>query len=118
MGNAKGAVLIGPIKYLRKRREQALPLLRPELHRYLEEDIRLSSWYPETDFTELLRAAVSLEPGDPDKALERLGVAGARIQAEVYGDLLNTLGSNSSVFALWSAQHDTGQLRTYWESPT
>jgi predicted hydrocarbon binding protein len=118
MPNAKGAVLLGPIKFLRKRRDAARELLPESLHHYLEEDIRLSGWYPETDFVELIRTSARLMPGDIDAAIENMGMAGARMLAEVYGDLMHSMKSNSSVFALWTAQHDTGELRGSWESPT
>ena len=118
MGNAKGAVLLGPIKFLRKHRDRAQQLLPPALHRYLEEDVRMSSWYPEPDFVELIRAAARLAPGDPDVTIEQLGALGASTHAEVYGDLMRSMRSSSSVFALWSAQHDTGKLRGVFESPT
>lgn len=118
MGNAKGAVLVGPIKYLRKRRDAALELLPPELAHYLEEDVRLSSWYPEHDFVALIRVAARLASDDPEAAIEAMGAAGAHEHAEVYGDLLRSLSSSSSVFALWSSQHDTGELRGFSDSPT
>jgi hypothetical protein len=118
MGNAKGAVLVGPIKFLRKQRERALELLPPALHRYLVEDVRISSWYPEADFLELIRAAARIAPGDPDRTIEHMGALGAAEHADFYGDLIGSLRSSSSVFALWSAQHDTGKLRGIYESPT
>ncbi|HTO07823.1 MAG TPA: hypothetical protein VMR86_12295 [Myxococcota bacterium] len=118
MGNAKGAVLLGPIKFLRKNRERAQELLPPALHRYLEEDVRLSSWYPELDFVALIRAAARLAPGDPEVTIEQFGALGAGQHSEVYGDLMRSMRSSSSVFALWSAQHDTGKLRGIFESPT
>jgi hypothetical protein len=118
MGNTKGAVLVGPIKLLRKRREEARALLAPELHHYLEERVRLSSWYPETDFISLIVVAARLTSEDPDRAMEEMGTVGAHFHAELYGDLLRSMGSNSSVFALWSTQHDTGELRSIADSPT
>jgi predicted hydrocarbon binding protein len=116
--NAKGAVIIGLVKFLRKNRDRALDILPAPQQRYLDEDIRLSSWYPEGDFVELIRACAKLIPLDYDAAVQSMGLAGARAHAEVYGDLLRSVKSNSSVFALWSAQHDTGELRGIWESPT
>ena len=118
MGNAKGAVLVGPIKFLRKHRERARELLPPPLHCYLEENVRLSSWYPELDFVELIRAAARIAPGNPDEVIEHMGAIGAAQHVEMYGDLMRTLPSTSSLFALWSAQHDTGRLRAIFESPT
>jgi uncharacterized protein (TIGR02265 family) len=118
VANAKGAVLIGLVKFLRKRRDAARDVLPAAQHHYLEQDIRLSSWYPEDDFVALIRACARLVPGDFDAAVEHIGLAGAHAHAEVYGDLLRSVKSNSSVFALWSTQHNTGELRGVWESPT
>ena len=118
MPNAKGAVLLGLVKFLRKRPDAARDVLPAAQHHYLQEDIRLSGWYPEADFVELIRAVAKLVPGDYDAAIEHMGLVGARGHAEVYGHLLRSGKSNSSVFALWTAQHDTGELRGVWESPT
>jgi len=116
--NAKGAILVQPIKFLRRRRAEALPLLRPELHHYLDERVALSSWYPESDFAELMEAVVALSPGAERVAtIEKMGELGARAHAEIYGDLIRTL-STSTVFALWSSQHDSGELRVVQESAT
>lgn len=118
MGNAKGSVIVGPVKFLRKRREAAREILPPELAHYLEDEIRLSAWYPETDFERLIRAAAKLMPMEERAAIEAMGAAGAHEHTEVYGDLLRTLESSSSLFALWGAQHDTGELRGTSETPT
>jgi hypothetical protein len=119
VANAKGAALIGLVKFLRKNRDAALELLPAAQQHYLEQDIRLSSWYPEDDFVALIRACGRLVPGEFDTAVEHMGLVGAHAHAEVYGDLLRSgVKSNASVFALWSAQHDTGELRGVFESPT
>ncbi|HXZ84438.1 MAG TPA: hypothetical protein VEI82_03010 [Myxococcota bacterium] len=117
MAKAKGAILVGPVKLLRKRRADALTQLPPVFHRYLEDEIRLSGWYPEADFVELIRAAARLMPGTLEEAIEQIGALGAQVHANVYGDLIRTLTS-STVFALWSSQHDSGELRILSESPT
>jgi hypothetical protein len=108
---AKGAVLVGPVKYLRKNRDAARPILPPELTHYLDEDIRISSWYPEEDFLCLMEAAAAVAGGDLRQTMEAMGAAGANEHAGVYGDLFESMESSSSVFALWSAQHDTGEIR-------
>ena len=110
--------MVGPVKFLRKRREAALALLAPELAHYLDESVRLSSWYPEADFVGLVRAAAQLISDKPEQAIEAMGAAGAHEHGEVYGDLLRSLRSNSSLFALWSAQHDSGELRGFFDTPT
>jgi len=116
VGNAKGMALLGSVKYLRSRRAEALATLPPALHHYLEERIRTSGWYPESDMLELIRATARLVSGPTDQVLEIMGEASAREHADVYGDLL-TGSSTSRAFALWSTQHDTGELRMTEEAP-
>jgi hypothetical protein len=119
VGNAKGSVLLGPVKYLRKRRDASAELLGPELAHYLNTDVRISAWYPETDFVGLVRATAQLMmSNDPEAGIEAIGAAGAHEHAQVYGGLLSSLQSNSSVFALWSAQHDTGKLHGTFDTPS
>ena len=117
MANAKGAILLGPIKFLKQRRADAARVVPAALAHYLETDIRVSSWYPEVDFIGLVNAAAQLMPGTREEAIERMGVLGAQIHEDVYGDLIHAL-SSSSTFALWSTQHDSGELRGVWEMPT
>jgi len=116
MGKAKGAVLLGPVKFLRKRRAAAAALLPQDMQHYLVEDVRLSAWYPESHFIALVHAAAQLLPLPIGEAVEAMGLAGAQAHADVYGDLIHSLASTSSMFALWSAQHDTGELRGVLET--
>jgi hypothetical protein len=117
-GMIKGVALLGLVKHLRSRRDEALALLRPELHRYLTDTLSLSDWYPEVEHTELLRAGSQLYSVPPDRALELMGEAGARSHSEIYRELLVGRGSQSRAFALWSTQHDTGELRRVREGAT
>jgi hypothetical protein len=117
MGKIKGIVLLETVKYLKKRLEEARDALPNELHHYLEEDIEVSSWYPETDASALFAHAAKLHSGAADRALELMGEAAARSHHEVYRGLLTGSGSGSRAFALWSNQHDTGTLRRIRESP-
>lgn len=110
MGNAKGFAVQGPVKFLRRQRAQAEALLPPELLHYLTDHVRGSAWYPEADFAALIRAAARLLPGPSDRVLETMGELGAQEHAGVYADLLLGAGSSSRTFALWSTQHDTGEL--------
>jgi hypothetical protein len=119
MGNTKGATLLGTVKFLRRQRDAALGLLPPELHHYLEQEIRPSGWYPTPHFGALLRAAVSLIPGDRDAVLESYGAAGARDHVALYGDLVFNLAEPTrDLFVLWSTQHDTGEMTFTVKSPT
>jgi hypothetical protein len=116
VGKAKGTTLLGAVKYLRQRRTEALAILPASLQGYLDERIRTSSWYPEADLLELIRATARLVPGPTDQVLEIMGETTAREHADVYRDLL-TGSSTSRAFAVWSTQHDTGELRMTEESP-
>ena len=114
----KGVAMIGLVKHLRSRRDDVQPHLRPELHPYLTDTLSLSGWYPEADHAELLRAGAQLYAMPVDRALEHMGELAARIQSEIYRELLVGRGSQSRAFALWSSQHDTGELRRVRESST
>ena len=117
MGKAKGMTLVGAVKYLRRHRAEACATLPRDLHHYLDERIRSAAWYPERDMLELIRATARLVPGPIDQVLEFLGETSAREHAGVYGDLLAG-ASKSRAFALWSTQHDTGELLMTEENPT
>lgn len=116
MGNVKGMTLLGSVKFLRQRRDEALRTLPERLHHYLDERIRPTGWYPECDLAEMIRATAALIPGSPDQVLEAMGEASAREHAEVYRDLMAG-PSTSRAFALWSTQHDTGEMRMTQEAP-
>jgi len=116
VGKIKGVAFLGVVKLLRSRRDEAKALLRPELHAFLEETVRPSGWYSESDHAELLRAGAKLYRGSPDRALELMGEAAARGHSELFRELLVGPGSPSRAFALWSTQHDTGELRRVRET--
>jgi hypothetical protein len=116
MGRAKGITILDVVKFLRQRRDEALEVLPPPLHKYLDEEIVASSWYPEVEFVELIRAVAKLLPGPMDRALMMIGERGARAQTLVYGDLMRGMASTSRTFALWSSQHDTGEMRATMEA--
>jgi hypothetical protein len=111
VGKVKGMTVLGSVKFLRLRRDDALHVLPAGLHHYLDERIRPTGWYPEVDLAQLVRATASLIPGPRDQVLEAMGETTAREHAEVYGDLMAGGSSTSRAFALWSTQHDTGELR-------
>lgn len=117
MGKIKGIVLLETVKYLRARRDEALELLPGEYHHYLSEDIVLSQWYPERDAAVLFAHAAQLHSGAADRALEIMGETSARAHWDVYRDLLRGPGSSSRTFAMWSTQHDTGELQRIREAP-
>jgi hypothetical protein len=117
MGRVKGITVLDAVKFLRARRDEALEVLPKELQFYLDESVTQSMWYPEQDLVELIRAVAKLLPGPVDRALMMMGERSARAQTEVYGDLIRGVVSNSRLFALWSTQHDTGEMRSMVEAP-
>jgi hypothetical protein len=116
MGRAKGIALLDTVKFLRQRRDEALEVLPPALHEYLDDDIAAGQWYPESDLVELIRAVAKLLPGPMDRALMMMGERSARAQTLVYGELMRGAASAGRTFALWSSQHDTGEMRATMEA--
>jgi hypothetical protein len=113
MAKAKGTTIVGAVKFLRGRRAEALRLLDPRLHPYLDERIFPTSWYPERDLLELIRAVARLLPLPEARAFEEMGRQTAREHSEgVYAHLAggDALQIGRRAFALWSSQHDTGRM--------
>src|SRR5215475_14219948 len=112
MARVKGANVLAAVKMLRANRERAVALLPPKYHRYLDERIFVSSWYPEADQLELLRAVSFMLPGTPDPWVTIGRIAARDDLKDLYrtlvrpGDLRDTLRMSSS---LWHTFHDTGQ---------
>jgi hypothetical protein len=120
MAKAKGTTLLSMVKFLRSQRERAASVLPSDLHSYLDQRIQPSSWYPEADLLEMLRAMLSLLPGDRETNLQRMGAAIAREHMEgVYGHLRadepDTLVRRA--VALWGSQHDSGRFQIEIEGP-
>ena len=121
MPNVKGANVLAAVKMLRANRERAVALLPPKYHHYLDARIMVSSWYPEADQLELLRAVSFLLPGTPDPWVSIGRIAARDDMRDLYrrmvkpGDLKETLRASS---ALWRTFHDTGELRISLEEPT
>jgi hypothetical protein len=119
MAQAKGSVILALVKYLRRRRDRAVECLAPELHHYLNEDIRANGWYPEEDMLALGRVCLGLIPGaDPEAVLRLAGAALAQEHIEIYGDVLGgPFEPEGRIAALWSTQHDTGYILSRRKSP-
>jgi hypothetical protein len=117
-GKIKGVAFLGVVKLLRSRKDDSFALLRPELHHYLTETVHPSGWYLEAEHAELLKAGSQLFGGSPDRALELMGELAARGHSEIYHELLVGHGSPSRTFAMWTTQHDTGELRRVRETAT
>jgi hypothetical protein len=121
MARAKGASLLGAVKWLRHARAASLAALPARLHHYLDARIQIASWYPEEDLLELIRAlARVLPPGEGD-VYEQMGRYSARDQlAGVYRHLLeggDALSLPRRGLVLWQSQHDSGRLQVTLEGP-
>jgi hypothetical protein len=119
MPKVKGANVLSAVKMLRAHRERAVALLPAQYHHYLDERILVSSWYPEADQLELLRAVAFLLPGTPDPWMVIGRIAAHGDLSDLYrhmvrqGDLKDTLRAST---ALWNTFHDTGELKITLEA--
>jgi hypothetical protein len=120
MPKVKGSNVLLAVKMLRADRQRALALLPPRLHRYLDQRILVSTWYPEEDLLELSRAVSLMMPGSPEPWMT-MGRSTARADLSTLyrhmvraGDLTGTLGSIGS---LWRTYHDTGELNVTVDEP-
>jgi hypothetical protein len=116
----KGSNVLTAVKMLRAHRKRAVALLPPQHQHYLDERILVSSWYPEADQLELLRAVSFLLPGTPDPWMTMGRIAARGDLADLYrnivrpGDLKDALRAAT---ALWRTFHDTGELKLTLEEP-
>jgi hypothetical protein len=111
MAKVKGAHVINAVKVLRAQRERALAILPPALHRYLEERILPSTWYPFEEHIELLRTVAALIGGAPweimGRGTARMDLSGIYKHHLRNGDAARTL---HAMAAMWKSAHDTGEL--------
>jgi hypothetical protein len=121
MAKVKGSALDGAVRFLRAQREKAETLLPTSLLHYLDERVSPAAWYPEEDLVGLIRVMLRLIPGSRDEVLEEMGRITARAHLErTYshliegGDLRNL---RIRAFSLWSAMHDSGELRMTEQEP-
>lgn len=119
MPRAKGASLVGAVKWLRQSRDAALQALPARLHHYLDDRIQIASWYPEEDLVELVRALARILPAGEGDIYEQMGRFSARDQlAGVYRHLLeggDALSIPRRGLVLWQSQHDSGRLSVAME---
>jgi hypothetical protein len=121
VAKAKGATLVGAVRWLRTDREAARKQLPPHLHHYLVNRIQIASWYPEEDLLALIRALGAILPDQGRDVFEQMGRFSARDQfAGVYRHLLEG-GDEFSLprrgLVLWESQHDSGRLEVTLGKP-
>jgi len=113
MGKAKGTTLINAVKALRMKKDLARTVLPEHLHRYLEERIMASSWYPEEDLFEILRALTKVLPDPGMDVYEFMGRLSAR--ADLGGTYAHLIRQGDPATTLrrasisWDLYHDTGK---------
>jgi hypothetical protein len=112
-GSVKGTNMLTAVKALRADRERARHAMPPPLHKYLDERILVSSWYPEADLLGLMRTLGRLLPSTPDP-FEFMGRHTAR--EHLSGIYRGHVSSSSlevtlaTAAALWRNYHDTGEM--------
>jgi uncharacterized protein (TIGR02265 family) len=123
MARTKGTHVINAVKVLKQDRARALKHLPPHLHKYLEQRIMPSSWYPLEEHLGLLRAIAELfmPPGvDPWMAMGR-GTARLDLTGNGPYKLLLWPGDPgrtlSGIMALWRSVHDSGEVYVATDGP-
>jgi uncharacterized protein (TIGR02265 family) len=126
MAKTKGTHVINAVKVLRQDRERARKWLPPHLHKYLEQRLLPSTWYPLEDQLVLLRCIATLfmpsgQPGpgiDPWNAMGRgtarmdlTGVYKSHLRA---GDPTRTL---EALAAIWRSVNDSGEVIATSDGP-
>jgi hypothetical protein len=121
MGSIKGTFFLNTVKALSRHGDAAEGVLPRELRHYLEERILTSSWYPEEDHRDLLRALIRLAPPSGGDPWEHYGQLSAeRDMGSIYKVLLRD-GDPDATFvrlgSVWSQAHDTGHLESSLPDP-
>jgi hypothetical protein len=117
MANAKGTVVVGLVKLLRKNKERAREVLPPKLAHYLQERIVLASWYPLEDYIELTRAAAKVIPKAGANVFEMMGRVSAREHMEGTYSRLKKSVNRQAAHTLLSSLYDTGEMTVVKREP-
>jgi hypothetical protein len=122
MGQIKGTILSKVVRSLRKRRNEATPLVPPHLRHYLDERILSTTWHEEEDYFALMQVLAKLLVPPPGLDVwEYMGRDSAeRDLGDVYklmvrpGDPLATV---SNLNTYWRMRHDTGRVNVTSQGP-
>jgi hypothetical protein len=114
-GRIKGSAFVGVVKVLRMAKEEGRRATPPELQHYLTARILLSSWYPERDAVELIRAMTRIwQPKSGRDPWEEVGrVVVAEFASGAYKGLFRVgdpLGTLRNYPLQWKLRHDTGEM--------
>ena len=117
MPRAKGTVVIGLVKALRKHKDRSREVLPERLHHYLAERIVVASWYPLEDYVALLRAVGKVIGNKDGTTYIEMGREAARDHMEgTYSRLKKTV-NRQAAFTLLSSMYDTGEMRVLERAP-
>lgn len=110
MARIKGIGMVGIVKALRTRSEEARAKLPQRLHHYLVDRIVVAAWYPEQDYLELIMVFAAMWR---IRDFEQIGIAAARESLQkVYRNMIDG-GAEAAIERMranWRNYHDTGQL--------
>jgi uncharacterized protein (TIGR02265 family) len=117
-GKVKGTIMIEVVKFLRSTREEARKVVPARLQHYLDSRILATSWHPEEDYLELMRAVIELFPRSGNSLDITSFEAASRASSGNYfegpykslvrrGEPARTL---TSLKSLWRLRHDTGEF--------
>jgi hypothetical protein len=125
MARIKGSAMLNAVKALRANKDAARKLLPTRLYRYLDERIMASSWYPEDEQLELIRALAQILPDVVPEASKGVYEFMGRFTAQadlggLYSHMIrpgNAVGSLRRGITLWRTYHDTGTMKTHFPGP-
>jgi hypothetical protein len=117
VAKAKGTVVVGLVRALRKNKDRARQILPPNLQHYLEERIVVASWYPLEDYIALLRAVGKATGKATSEAYIEMGRVAARDHMEgTYSRLRKTV-NRQAAFTLLTSMYDTGEMKVLERVP-
>jgi hypothetical protein len=122
--HSKGSQLLNAVKVLRGQRERAREILPPRLHKYLDERLMASTWYPLDDHVELIRAITTLiaPTGVADSAWQLMGRGTARMDLTgIYSAQLrrgDAEGTMRWMAVMWKNAFDVGEVKVQLVGPT
>ncbi len=126
MARIKGTAMLNAVKFLRANfKQQALQLLPPAMHKYLETRILASNWYPEEENLALIRVLARLlaenvkDVGDDVYAFMGRFVARADFSS-FYANLIRPGEPEETLRRApiaWRMYHDTGSFQVSVQGP-
>jgi hypothetical protein len=117
MAKAKGTVMIGLVKALRREKARARELISPEHAHYLDERIVQAAWYPIADFVALLRLCEKVAPSASGRGCEERGRLAAREHMTGAYNRLSQTTHRRATFSLLASMFDSGQMTVLERRP-